>query len=119
MITRYEDMSPEQIQETKLEELQPLRKECYERLAAGMVTPDIIDWSKAMTAKHGEAVIVSTNYPLSWPAALAVVIYGGAPVLADGTVFWPAQFSENDIKRAALWLSGKNIPQGIIYIRGA
>lgn len=68
---------------------------------------EILDWTERMTAAQGPQVQVHENI-LPWPIALYVVRYGEA----EG--WWPAQLTDDDVRRALAWESGERPPK---YVR--
>jgi hypothetical protein len=84
-------------------------KERYQELTDAILVPPLLkEWVSLMTARHGEKVKVHQSVYTNWLTALLIVRYG------EAESFWPKEFSDKDINRAAFWLRGK-MPEGVHY----
>ncbi len=84
-------------------------KKRYQELTDAIPVPSLLkEWVALMTARHGEKVKVHQSVYTNWLTALLIVRYGEA----EG--YWPKEFSDKDVNRAAFWLRGKT-PEGVHY----
>ena len=84
-------------------------RERYEELTKAMPVPPLLkEWASLMTARHGEKVKVHQSVYTNWLTALLIVRYG------EAESFWPKEFSDKDINRAAFWIRGQ-MPEGVSY----
>ncbi len=84
-------------------------KDRYKELTDKIPVPALLkEWASLMSARHGEKVKVHQSVYTNWLTALLIVRYG------EAESFWPKEFSDKDINRAALWLRGK-MPEGVSY----
>ena len=65
-------------------------------------------WVVSMTAEHGPTCDYHNHRNVGWVTALLICRYG------EAEYFWPSDFSEKDVARAAEWLGGKT-PTGVEY----
>ncbi len=84
-------------------------KERYKELTEAIPVPTLLkEWASLMTARHGEKVKVHQSVYTNWLTALLIVRYG------EAESYWPKEFSDKDINRAAFWVRGKT-PEGVRY----
>jgi hypothetical protein len=126
----FDELDPETIAKVSPEDVAVLRAEWFPRVAgemgdgppiqidgkpAGSCGAALREWAKRMTAKQGSAIPVWRT-PLPWLAALAVVIYGEAPMnVVDGkwVRVWPEEWSPSDVVRALAWESVAKVPAAV------
>lgn len=118
---RLADFSAEQQAAMPYPSLCALRRAAYTAHVAAMaVDPRIQAWASRMVDGHGPRVAVWFNgfdgvrtdhaSALGWIEALLVVRYGEEPK------HWPAEFTEQDIRRAEGWEAGTDRPAGVRYV---
>lgn len=92
------------------EDLCAMRGAAYLEHAGGMELPTRLkEWAAIMQARYGRKVKVWHMVHTSWVVALLVVRYG------EAVEYWPASFSDDDVRRAVEWEQGKT-PVGVVYI---
>ena len=112
MTKRYSDYTPDELNALKYEDLLRVRQAAYREHVAGMsVNPEIEIWAARMTAKHGRFVQMWAN-TVDWPTALLILRWGEAPE------HWPAEFGEDDVRRALTWEAGTRRADGVTYLGG-
>lgn len=95
------------------EDLCAMRGAAYLEHAGGMELPTRLkEWAAIMQARYGRKVKVWHMVHTSWVVALLVVRYG------EAVEYWPASFSDDDVRRAVEWEQGKT-PVGVVYVCSA
>lgn len=129
---RFEDLEPEVLLQVRPEDLALLRADLYPRFVAtiedgpeikiggksvGTCGAALRDWAKRMAAKAGGDHVTVWKTPTDHLSALAVVIYGEAPIRpkpeGGWDRVWPESWTASDVERALAWESGANIPGAV------
>ncbi len=112
------DMTPEEQANMPYPELCKLRRAEWQAHVDQMtVRPEIKFWEKSMINEYGPTIAVGRNR-VSPLVGLMVVRYGEAiwsNVTGKLEKFWPDEFSDADVQRANDWITGKRIPDKVIW----
>lgn len=103
-------LAPEAMAKMDYADLCALRGAAYQEHLHSMTAPaPLKEWAAIMQTRLGNRVKVWHMIHSSWLVALLVVRYG------EAIESWPAEFSPDDVARAAKWERG-GTPAGVSYV---
>jgi len=112
MAKKYSDYKPDELNELPYAQVLAIRQKAYaEHVAAMPADEEIAAWAARMASKHGRFVQMWAN-TVDWPTALLILRWGEAPE------HWPAEFGEDDVRRAVTWEAGTRRAEGVTYLGG-